>query len=45
MMNRIVEGTGVNFDYDANPERHPALGSTPEAHAHSYGNFGKKFQS
>lgn len=45
MMNRIVEGTGVDFDYAANPERHPALGSTPEKHAHSYSNFGKRFEA
>lgn len=44
MMNRIIEGTGVNFDYADNPERHPALGSTPEEHAHSYGRFGKQFE-
>lgn len=39
MMNRIVEGTGVNFDYADDPERHPAHGATPEDHAHSYNGF------
>ncbi|MBW4709667.1 peroxidase-related enzyme [Roseobacter sp. YSTF-M11] len=43
MMNRIVEGAGINFDYADDPERHPANGSTPDAHAHSYGAFGKQF--
>lgn len=44
MMNRIIEGTGINFDYDDDPGRHPAQGSTPEAHANSYGNFAKRFE-
>ena len=44
MMNRVIEGTGVNFDYAANPERHSAHGSTPDEHAHSYGQFGKQFE-
>lgn len=44
MMNRIVEGTGVDFDYAANPERHPALGSTRDRHEHSYADFGKRFE-
>lgn len=42
MMNRLVEGTGVDFDYHANPGAHPARGSTPEAHASSYAAFGAK---
>lgn len=42
MMNRIVEGTGVSFDYDADPAAHPAHGSTPEAHSRSYANFGDR---
>jgi len=41
MMNRIVEGTGVNFDYADAPEGHPAAGSSPEAQARSYGEFGE----
>lgn len=44
MMNRIIEGTGVNFDYAANPEGHPARGSTPDQHRNSYGQYGKKFE-
>ena len=42
MMNRIVEGAGVDFDYGANPEAHPAHQSTPEAHVSSYAAFGAK---
>jgi uncharacterized peroxidase-related enzyme len=42
MMNRLVEGTGVDFDYHAAPEAHPAHHSTPEAHASSYAAFGRK---
>lgn len=44
MMNRIIEGTGINFDYDDDPTRHPAQGSTPEAHANSYSKFASKFE-
>lgn len=40
MMNRIVEGAGVNFDYAEHPEGHPAEGSTPEDQAKSYSQFG-----
>lgn len=43
MMNRLVEGTGVDFDYTTDPARHPAHGSTPEAHADSYARFGRRF--
>lgn len=42
MMNRIVEGAGVDFDYDVEPERHPANGSTREKHSHSYVGFAEK---
>jgi uncharacterized peroxidase-related enzyme len=45
MMNRLVEGTGVDFDSGASPEAHPAHHSTPEAHASSYAAFGKKVAS
>jgi len=41
MMNRIIEGTGVNFDYDNAPEGHPAAGSSPEEQARSYSQFGE----
>lgn len=44
MMNRIIEGTGITFDYAKDPARHPAHGSTPEAHTHSYASFGKTFE-
>lgn len=44
MMNRLIEGTGINFNYDDAPERHPALNSTPEAHKNSYAMFGKRFR-
>lgn len=44
MMNRIIEGAGVNFDYDDVPDRHPALNSTPEAHINSYAKFGERFE-
>ena len=44
MMNRIIEGAGINFDYDDDPDRHPALNSTPEAHENSYAKFGKGFE-
>lgn len=40
MMNRIIEGTGVNFDYAQAPTGHPAAGSTPEDQAASYRKFG-----
>lgn len=39
MMNRIVEGTGIDFDYAEAPEAHPAQGSTPRAQARSYSDF------
>lgn len=42
MMNRMIEGTGVNFDYHAAPEAHPAHQSTPDAHTSSYAAFGRK---
>ncbi len=29
LMNRIIEGTGVNFDYADDPSRHSALGTDP----------------
>lgn len=42
MMNRIVEGSGVNFDYTAQPEAHPAHDSRPEQHKRSYADFGDR---
>jgi len=41
MMNRIIEGTGLNFDYADAPEGHPATGTSPEDQATSYGQFGE----
>ncbi|MAU53442.1 MAG: peroxidase [Roseovarius sp.] len=41
MMNRIVEGTGINFDHAAAPGGHPAAGSSPEEQADSYSKFGE----
>jgi uncharacterized peroxidase-related enzyme len=40
MMNRIVEGTGINFDYASAEAPHPAQGSRPADQARSYGDFG-----
>jgi len=40
MMNRIIEGTGINFDYAANPGAHPARGSAPGEAGTSYTAFG-----
>ncbi|SEK72873.1 uncharacterized peroxidase-related enzyme [Roseovarius azorensis] len=45
MMNRIIEGTGVNFDYAEAPGGHPAAGSTPEEQARSYGAFGEMVEA
>jgi uncharacterized peroxidase-related enzyme len=42
MMNRIIEGTGINFDYAQAPEGHPAAGSSPEDQADSYSRFGER---
>ncbi len=45
MMNRIIEGTGVNFDYAEAPGGHPAAGSTPEEQTRSYGAFGEMVEA
>lgn len=45
LMNRIIEGTGVNFDYADDPSRHSALGTDPASQAHSYADYGKKFRA
>lgn len=42
MMNRIIEGCGINFDYTAHPDRHPAADRDPAKQAHSYGTFGNR---
>jgi len=44
MMNRIVEGASVNFEYDDAPQRHPSLSSAPKSHRNSYAEFGKRFE-
>ncbi|MEM8980228.1 MAG: peroxidase [Pseudomonadota bacterium] len=36
MMNRIVEGTGVNFDYNEDPAKHTIQSPSPDALANSY---------
>lgn len=45
LMNRLIEGTGVDFDYADDPGRHPALGGRPEDHQHSYARFGAPFRA
>lgn len=42
MMNRIIEGTGVNFDYLANPEVHSIRKDNAGDLMHSYADFGKR---
>ncbi len=42
MMNRFIEGAGVDFDYGANPAAHPAHNSTAADHSSSYAAFGVK---
>ena len=42
MMNRIVEGTGINFDYASADTPHPAQGHGPEDEAHTYSAFGAR---
>ncbi len=41
MMNRIIEGSGINFDYAKTPEGHHATGTTPEEQADIYSRFGE----
>lgn len=45
MMNRIIEGTGVNFDYKIDPKRHHAHGSTPEEQQNSYTAYRSKIST
>ncbi len=42
MMNRLIEGCGINFDYKAHPEAHPAQDRNPAKQARSYGRFGER---
>ncbi|NKB52911.1 MAG: peroxidase [Rhizobiaceae bacterium] len=39
LFNRIVEGTGVNFDYNSNSEAHPASTKSADEMANSYRDF------
>ena len=45
MMNRLIEGTGVNFDYAVEPERHHAHGSTAADQQNSYTRFRRNIMS
>ncbi len=36
MMNRLVEGAGISFDYAKNPENRPGADGDARKHAHSY---------
>ena len=45
MMNHLIEGAGLNFDYIANPERHPAADGCYEGIENSYLSFGDKLKS
>ncbi|HHS81933.1 MAG TPA: peroxidase [Devosia sp.] len=45
MMNRIVEGCGVNFDYSGQPEKHPATGQSPQQMQHSYADYGRRVEA
>jgi len=44
MMNRLIEGIGINFDYGAHPEAHPAQDRDPGHQAASYGAFGARLR-
>jgi uncharacterized peroxidase-related enzyme len=41
MMNRLVEGSGVTFDYNANADAHPASVKSTDEMANSYLDFAK----
>ena len=45
MMNRIIEGTGVDFDYVANPATHSAKDKTREELQNSYRDFGQRIEA
>lgn len=45
MMNRIIEGTGVNFDYAKNPEVHSMNRDSADVEGHTYGAYGKRVAS
>ncbi len=41
MMNRIIEGAGVNYDYEGNFEAHSLSKSGADVEMHTYGAYGK----
>lgn len=45
MMNRIIEGTGVNFDYAQNPEVHSMNHDAADAASHTYSAYGKRIST
>jgi len=45
MMNRIIEGTGINFDYATAPSGHHARGTRPEDQTRTYGKFGDMIEA
>lgn len=42
MMNRLIEGSGVNFDYAAHPEVHSMARADTDVENHTYGNYGRR---
>lgn len=42
MMNRLIEGAGVNFDYATNPEAHSLARSDTDIDNHTYGSYGRR---
>ena len=42
MMNRIIEGVGINYDYALAPGSHPATGTRPEDQTRSYAAYGER---
>ncbi len=45
MMNRLIEGTGVNFDYVKSPERHPTARGAGVETGYLYSGFGQRVRS
>jgi len=45
MMNRLIEGAGLNFDYIANPEVHPAADGYSPILERSYRAFGERLEA
>ena len=42
MMNRIIEGAGVNFDYAGHPEVHSMRREGVDVDTHTYGDYGRR---